>query len=63
MARRPVPGSRVTTRHIDQEEADHGEEILAHGRISRPPSIPPQPPSERVTTSHRAAKSVERMDN
>lgn len=63
MARRPTPGSRVTPEDIDQEERDHGEEILANGRISRPPSIPPQPPAhERVTTRHSVVKTVERMD-
>lgn len=63
MARRPAPGRRVTTQDIDQEEEDHGEEILAHGRISRPPSLPPPPPHERVTARHSIPKVVDRMEH
>ncbi len=54
MARRPAPSRRVTTQDIDQEEEDHGEEILAHGRISRPPAPSPrasQPPAVPASAS------------
>lgn len=43
MARRPVPGSRLTPADIDDLEADHGVEIPY-----RRSSVPPKPKVERT---------------
>lgn len=58
MARRPVPGSRVSHSDIDDLEAAHGEEIPF--RRSTPPPPAPSAGSKSIDQIARTADSIEK---